>query len=299
MNRLTVGLLATFLVLLLGSGLLAFVLRNHTVPAAPSVQKTEKGSENPSGTPAAPVENRPLLWQLFGFDSAASSPTSVASWESTAAKIALRFSLAAFLAALLAFRPRRGVSMSSRNPFVAQTQILMAVAVGAMMMVVGDSAARAFGIFAAASLVRFRTNIRDPKEITVLLICLGVGLAAGVGRWDMAVILTLFVLLALAILEYFEQSQVFRSLEITVKTRKVDRTNQVMQQVFSNNKLDSEMRELDREDQDEPMGRIVYLVNLGSGQSTNRLSEEIFAADPEDVDSITWDQKESKTYIYR
>jgi hypothetical protein len=72
-----------------------------------------------------------------------------------------------------------------------------------------------------------------------------------------------------------------------------------MQQVFSNNKLDTEMRELDREDQDEPMGRIVYLVNLGSGQSTNRLSEEIFAADPEDVDSITWDQKESKTYIYR
>jgi len=299
MNRLTVGLLATFLVLLLGSGLLAFVLRNHTVPAGPSVQRTENRTENPTATPAASVENRPLLWQLFGFDSAASSPTSVASWESTAAKIALRFSLAAFLAALLAFRPRRGVSMSSRNPFVAQTQILMAVAVGAMMMVVGDSAARAFGIFAAASLVRFRTNIRDPKEITVLLICLGVGLAAGVGRWDMAVILTLFVLLALAILEYFEQSQVFRSMEIIVKTRKVDRTNQVMQQVFSNNKLDSEMRELDREDQDEPMGRIVYLVNLSTGLSTNRLSEEIFTADPEDVDSIQWDQKESKTYIYR
>jgi len=59
------------------------------------------------------------------------------------------------------------------------------------------------------------------------------------------------------------------------------------------------MRELDREDQDEPMGRIVYLVNLSTGLSTNRLSEEIFTADPEDVDSIQWDQKESKTYIYR
>jgi len=133
----------------------------------------------------------------------------------------------------------------------------------------------------------------------VLLICLGVGLAAGVGRWDMAVILTLFVLLALAILEYFEQSQVFRSMEITVRTRKVDRTNQVMQQVFSNNRVDSEMRELDREDEAEPMGKIVYLVNLSTGLSTNRLSEEIFAADPEDVDSIEWDQKESSTYIYR
>src|SRR5204862_2814056 len=138
---------------------------------------------------------------------------------------------------------RRGVSLSRRNPYVAQTQILMAVAVGAMMMVVGDSAARAFGIFAAASLVRFRTNIRDPKEITVLLICLGVGLAAGVGRWDMAVILTLFVLIALAILEYFEQSQVYRGMIVTVKTKKVDQTNKVLQQVFNGKKLDTEVRQ--------------------------------------------------------
>ncbi len=298
MNRLTVGLLATFVALLLGSGLLAYVLRDRAVPAATTVQQTENRSGAPTATPA-PAEHRPLLWELFGFDSSASSPTSVASWESIAARIALRFSLAAFLAALLAFRPRRGVSMSRRNPYVAQTQILMAVVAGAMMMVVGDSAARAFGIFAAASLVRFRTNIRDPKEITVLLICLGVGLAAGVGRWDMAVILTLFVLLALAILEYFEQSQVFRSMEVTVKTHKVDRTNQVLQQLFSKHKLDAEMRELDREDEEDPMGKIVYLVNLSTGFSTNQLSEEIFAANREDVDSIEWDQKESTTYIYR
>lgn len=292
MNRLTVGLLATFVVLLLGTGLLAYVLRDRAgTPSAPAASQAPAESQD--------NENRPLFWQLFGSDSSASSPTSVASWESTAARIALRFSLAAFLAALLAFRPRRGVAISLRNPYVAQTQILMAVVAGAMMMVVGDSAARAFGIFAAASLVRFRTNIRDPKEITVLLICLGVGLAAGVGRWDMAVILTIFVLMSLAILEFFEQSQVFRSMEVTVKTRKVDRTNQVLQEIFSRSKLDTELRELDREDAEDPMGKIVYIVNLGSGLSTNRLSEEIFAADAENVDTIEWDQKESRTYIYR
>lgn len=292
MNRLTVGLLATFVVLLLGTGLLAYVLRDRTAtPSAPAASTAPAESQN--------NENRPLLWQLFGSDSSASSPTSVASWESTAARIALRFSLAAFLAALLAFRPRRGISISLRNPYVAQTQILMAVVAGAMMMVVGDSAARAFGIFAAASLVRFRTNIRDPKEITVLLICLAVGLAAGVGRWDMAVVLTIFVLLALAILEFFEQSQVFRAMEVTVKTRKVDRTNQVLQEVFSRSKLDTELRELDREDEEDPMGKIVYIVNLSTGLSTNRLSEEIFAADAENIDTIEWDQKESRTYVYR
>jgi hypothetical protein len=309
MNRLTLGLLAIFVVLLLGSGLLAYVFRDRSASAAPNSAAAR--SDNPMSAPGAAAtpqpgtENQskrgshPLLWELFGADASGLTPSSYASWEATAARIALRFSLAAFLAALLAFRPRRGVSFSRRNPYVAQTQILMAVVAGAMMMVVGDSAARAFGIFAAASLVRFRTNIRDPKEITVLLICLGVGLAAGVGRWDMAVILTLFVLLALAILEFFEQSQVFRSMEVCVGTRNVDQTNEVLKKVFAQHKFDTELRELDREDAEDPMGKIVYLVNLNTVISTSRLSEEILAGDRENIDSLEWDQKEITTYIYR
>src|SRR5215204_1553631 len=211
MNRMTLAVLATFVVILLGSGLLAYVFRDQQRAAAVPV-------------PTPSQREIPFLGELFGPDASGLTPSTVSSWESTSARIALRFSLAAFLAALLAFRPKRGVVR--RNPYVAPTQILMAVVAGAMMMVVGDSAARAFGIFAAASLVRFRTNIRDPKEITVLLVCLGVGLAAGVGRWDMAVILTVFVLLSLTVLEYSEKYQVFRSMEISVQTRDVDKTNE-------------------------------------------------------------------------
>ena len=306
MNRLTLGLVATFVAILLASGLLAYVLRDRSADTSAGTQsESPLNPSNAAATPSTGTEKQgkrsthPLLWELFGPDSSGLSPTTYASWESTAARILLRFSLAAFLAALLAFRPRRGVSFSRRNPYVAQTQILMAVVAGAMMMVVGDSAARAFGIFAAASLVRFRTNIRDPKEITVLLICLGVGLAAGVGRWDMAVILTLFVLVSLAILEYFEQSQVFRSMEVCVETRNVEQTNEVLKKVFAQHSFDAELRELNREDEQDPMGKIVYLVNLNTIISTSQLSEEILSGDRENIDSVEWDQKESSTYIYR
>jgi len=293
MNRVTVAVLATFVVLLLASGLLAYVLRDEPNTVAPGT----------SGAVAAPAASEsqarrqqiPLLGEVFGPDASGLTPASVASWEATSARIALRFSLAAFLASLLAFRPRRG----ARNPYVAQTEILMAVVAGAMMMVVGDSAARAFGIFAAASLVRFRTNIRDPKEITVLLVCLGVGLAAGVGRWDMAVILTLFVLIALSILEYFERYQVFRSMEVRIQTRGVDRTDEILKKIFERDGFEYELRELNREDADEPLGTIVYLVNLDPVASTSKLSAEILSADRDNVDSVEWDQKESKTYIYR
>jgi hypothetical protein len=303
MNRMTVAVLATFVVILLGSGFLAYVFRDRT---GATVTSTATPSPSPGAQIAAPTasENQarrgvPLLGELFGSDDPGPAPSSLASWESTSAQIALRFALAAFLAALLAFRARRGGSAVRRNPYVAQTQILMAVVAGGMMMVVGDSAARAFGIFAAASLVRFRTNIRDPKEITVLLVCLGVGLAAGVGRWDMAIILTLFVLISLAVLEYFEQFQVFRSMEVTVQTRDVDKTNDLLKRLFTRHRFESELRELNRQDPEEPMGKIVYLVSLDPLTSTSKLSEEILSADPENIDSVEWDQKESKTYIYR
>lgn len=297
MNRLTLAVLATFVVILLGSGLAAYFLRDR--PGLTSVATPSASPRAAVPAPNASDSGTPLLGELFGPDVTGMSPSTFASWETTSARIALRFSLAAFLASLLAFRPRRGVSVARRNPYVAQTQILMAVVAGGMMMVVGDSAARAFGIFAAASLVRFRTNIRDPKETTVLLVCLGVGLAAGVGRWDMAIILTVFVLLSLYVLEYFEQYQVFRSMEVTVQTRDVDKTNDLLKRIFARDHYDYELRELNRQDADEPMGKIVYLVNLDPVVSTSKLSDEILSSDPDNIDSVEWDQKESKTYLYR
>jgi len=293
MNRVTAAVLGTFVVILVATGILTYVLREPSQPTAAPAAATAPA------TGTQPRAEIPLLGQLFGPDATGLMPATISSWEATSARIALRFSLAAFLAGLLAFRPRRGVSIARRNPYVAQTQILMAVVAGGMMMVVGDSAARAFGIFAAASLVRFRTNIRDPKETTVLLVCLGVGLAAGVGRWDMAVILTLFVLISLTVLEYFEQFQVFRSMEISVHTRSIDRTDGILKDLFTRHRFDYELRELDREDEDEPMGKIVYLVNLDPVVSTSKLSEEILSADRDNIDSVEWEQKDSKTYIYK
>ena len=308
MNRLSLAVLSTFALILLISGGLVYVLRDRgdigtaaaTADAGVGAQPKSSPGETPRSTPEpAPRKGTSLFGDLFGENSPDVAPSHSGNWGATAAIVTLRFSLAALLAAVLAFRPRRGVAVSRRNPFVGQTQILMAVVAAAMMMVVGDSAARAFGIFAAASLVRFRTNIRDPKEITVLLVCLGVGLAAGVGRWDMAVILSLFVLLALAILESFEQSQVFRSMQVAVESKNVDHTHDVLKGIFNRHKFDMELREINRQDEDDPLGKIVYVVHINAAISTDRLSEEILAADRENIDSVEWEQKDSQTYIYK
>ena len=64
-----------------------------------------------------------------------------------------------------------------------QTQIILAVVGAVVMLVVGASLARAFGIVGAAGLVRYRAKINDPKDAGVMLSTLAIGLAAGVGLW--------------------------------------------------------------------------------------------------------------------
>ncbi|HVF68124.1 MAG TPA: DUF4956 domain-containing protein, partial [Pyrinomonadaceae bacterium] len=138
---------------------------------------------------AAPAQRRAngegddsLISHLIGGEQSPTQSNMPRDWLTTLAAVTIRLTLAALLAAMLAFRPRRTTLHFKRNPYVAQTQILLAVTASALMMIVGDSTARAFGIFGAASLVRFRTNIKDPKEISVLLISLAIGLSTGVGR---------------------------------------------------------------------------------------------------------------------
>jgi hypothetical protein len=220
-------------------------------------------------------------------------------WLMTFATVTVRLTLAALLSAMLAFRPRRLSHTVKRNPFVAQTQILMAVVASALMMVVGDSAARAFGIFAAASLVRFRTNIKDPKEITVLLVSLAIGLATGVGRWELGLILTFFVLLLLWGLEYRERDMITRSMELTVKTRNIGTTQDALLQLFRRYDFVAEMRIIDRPDSEGETGSIVYNVDVGPQASTDRLSEELLAADPRNIDSVEWDQQKNTSYFYQ
>lgn len=236
--------------------------------------------------------------QLFGSQHAAAY-VSGASWLETMGRISARFVLAALLGAALAFRPRKRILALKRNPYVSQTQILLAIVAAALMIVVGDNAARAFGIFAAVSLVRFRTNIRDPKEITVLLISLALGLASGVGRWDLAVVLAIFSLIVLWLLEWREPEQVFRSMELKVLTKNVVATQQALRQVFKTHGFDKELRSVDREATEESPGSIMYSVDVSPSVSTDEISADILAIDGQNVQGIEWEQKKSYSYLYQ
>ena len=309
-NKQTWRLIAVFVGVLAVSALLSYLLfgrdgnratDNTPAPPAASIEAPNEaataGASNQTAPPQTPARDgsaASVVTEIFGAQNRTPLPDHSDNLGVMALRITLKFALAALLASVLAFRPRqRRPGLLQRSPYVAQTQILLAIVASALMLVVGDSAARAFGIFAAASLVRFRTNISDPKEITVLLISLGIGLATGVGHWEVAIVLCLFSLAALYILEYYEPAQAFRAMELTVATRRVEETNRIIRRVLRKHSLNIELRELNREDPDDPMGKIVYHVNVSLLTSTDQLSSEIFSLDEQNIDSIAWGQKKT------
>ena len=298
---LVVGLMAG----LLGFALVTYILsdKSATDPAGQiqttaqtAAQATGQANNNTQGArPQPSTEEKGSVTDILGANQALPGQRRDEKWTMIIPRIIVRLTLATLLAGMLAFRPRRDLPLRQRNLYVAQTQILLAVVASALMMIVGDNAARAFGIFAAVSLVRFRTNIKDPKEITVLLLSLSLGLATGVGRWDLAIILCLFVLPLLWLLESRESEEVYRSMELTVKTRDTNLMQEALKRIFRAHRFDAELRQLDPPDEDEPVGCVMYYVNMNLRVSTDQISDEIHASDPENIEAIEWEQKKDSS----
>lgn len=302
----TLTLIVVFLGVLLISAFAVYFLANRSARPEVERQTAQRSDAEPSSgtTPPLRRDSPPaersgnIFGQVFSEPPQSGPDPGGESWGEILARLTLRLLLAALLGAVLAYRPRRRVLNLKRNPYVGQTQILLAVVASALMIIVGDNAARAFGIFAAVSVVRFRTNIRDPKEITVLLISLAIGLGTGVGRWDLSLVLTIFSLILLWILEYREADQVFRAMELKVLTRNVNNSQAILREVFKAHGFDSELRMISQGGGDEA-GTLSYSVDISPTVTTDQLSEEILARDSQNLESIEWDQKKTFSYMYQ
>lgn len=194
----------------------------------------------------------------------------------------IRLPLAALLGGVLAFRPRRS-GTPDRKAVVIQTQILLSIVGGIVMVVVGQSLARAFGIVGVASLVRYRAKISDPKDAGVMLACLGIGLACGVGLYLIAIFATAFLVGFLWWVESLEPEPIQRFLiNVAAPDPEGLRTN--LERVLSRHHAMFELRGLSEE-------QISYEVELPLTQSTDTISNAITALNGGQATAVEWQEK--------
>jgi hypothetical protein len=106
---------------------------------------------------------------------------------------AARMLIAALIGILIGFVQRGTRHDQPFSRSMAQAHVLLCVAGALTMIIIGDSVARAFGIAGAASIIRFRTPVDDPRDITVLFLLMALGMATGLGLFAVAGVGTLFL----------------------------------------------------------------------------------------------------------
>src|SRR5438552_4048872 len=95
----------------------------------------------------------------------------------------------------------QGLSYSSS--FV-HTLIMMGVTVAVIMMIIGSNIARAFSLVGALSIIRFRSAIKDPRDVAFLFMVMASGMAVGTGFFQVAVIFAAFSCVMVYALARFE-----------------------------------------------------------------------------------------------
>src|SRR3989338_3268747 len=101
--------------------------------------------------------------------------------------IAMNISLSFVLGLLIATvykKTHKGVSYSQS---FTQTLLILTVISTSAMMVIGSSLAKAFGMAGALSIIRFRTVVKDPKDIGFVFLALVIGMACGTQGYLIAI----------------------------------------------------------------------------------------------------------------
>jgi hypothetical protein len=193
--------------------------------------------------------------------------------------------IATALGTVLALRPRRR-GAPPRLPTVIQTQIILAIVGAVIMLIVGASVARAFAIVGAASLIRYRSKIEDPKDAGVMLSALAIGLACGVGIYALAAFATGFIMVVLWIIESFEPrgQKVF---ELKIKTKDAQALRNNVEALLRRQQIAYDLRTSSAEE-------LSYEVKVPLERRTERISNAILRLDRSGETSVDWDEKTKK-----
>jgi hypothetical protein len=192
--------------------------------------------------------------------------------------------VAALLGAVLAFRPRRAGG-PPRVANVIQAQIMLSIVGSLVMLIVGASLARAFAIAGAAGLVRYRAKIDDPKDASVMLSCLAVGLSSGVGLLYLAAAGAAFIVAVLWVLEWREPWPA-KHFDLKVSAKNPAALKSEVEALLTKHSIKFELRESTEE-------HIAYLAEVPQGRRTDRISEAIAALHGAEAVAVVWEEKKA------
>ncbi|MGE3488921.1 MAG: STAS domain-containing protein [Vicinamibacterales bacterium] len=171
----------------------------------------------------------------------------------------------------------------SANPGLDQAQVLLCISGALMMIIIGNSVARAFGIAGAASVIRFRTPVEDARDITILFILMGLGMAAGLGALAVAGMGTLFLCAMIPILNLFSAERP-RTMMVEIVSQDRDFPTAHVHHVLAVNGILFEPREVSQGDE----ATAKYLTTLKPTDLLEDLSNQLMGDGKKGIKNVSW-----------
>lgn len=171
-----------------------------------------------------------------------------------------------------------------------QAQVLLCVAGALVMVIIGSSVARAFGVAGAAGIVRFRTPVEDPKDTTLLFLLVGLGMACGVGLIEVAGLGTLFICCVLVVLDRFGEAK-SRVMVLSVVADGKDFPADHVKRVLDTTVDQYETREIQQGDE----ATIKYTVTMAPTTPIDWISQQLVANGAAGLKSVSWSEPPKKS----
>lgn len=171
------------------------------------------------------------------------------------------------------------------NLSLAQAQILLCVSGALVMIIISDNFARAFGVAGAASIIRFRTPVKDPKDTTILFLLIALGMAAGLGLFAVAGAGTAFLCLFLYVLDQLSlKDQKPRAMMVELVAKGSEFPTAHVESVFARYRMLFEPREVTQGQE----ATVRYRVTLDPNTSLDALSEQLMNGGASGIKSVAW-----------
>lgn len=196
----------------------------------------------------------------------------------------LKLVVAALIGVLVTAMHRPTVPDKPFSRSMEQAQILLCVSGAMMMIIIEGSLARAFGIAGAASIIRFRTPVDDPKDVTILFLLMALGMASGLGAFAVAGVGAAFLCLFLLVLDRLPYRAARpMTVDMVATTREFPLAH--VQSVFARHGVVFEPRELSQGEK----VKVTYHATVPAEISLEDLSADLMAGGTSGLKSVAWE----------
>jgi hypothetical protein len=174
---------------------------------------------------------------------------------------------------------------STPSRSLEQCQVLLCIAGAFVMIIVGDSLARAFGVVGAAGVVRFRTPVENPRDSAVLFLLIGIGMACGLNAFGLAALMTLLVSVALGVLDYLARHHP-RPIVLEVTAEGPELPQADIQQVLAERGVSYESRGVTRSKKNNTTA--TYVIHLPQGIAVEEINQALVDRVSQPIRSVSW-----------